>query len=326
LLAKLSYDASRDYLLHLGDFIAKGPNSQQLLSQFSDTNVTGVRGNHEQKVIEWRGWIEWVKHHSGGQDWLEELERKYSKGLDPEKNKHMKWRIPKKWMFMEEHYKIARDMSETQYSYLKSLPLVIHLPSLHAHAVHAGILPFNPKYAPDAPKQPLARPPKPTPTSSNNTTRYAQERTLLTQIAQNTDPWVLLNMRSVLDNGEVTRDSTPDTPWTELWTMAMKQCRGFSDATNGRIVRVPQAELAAEAFRLSCLPISVVYGHAASRGLDIKRWSFGLDTACVKGKRLTAMLVSNLTLPLLVEDAETREIPFGEHGKAQLVSVSCSKP
>ena len=29
------------------------------------------------------------------------------------------------------------------------------------------------------------------------------------------------------------------------------------------------------------MPASVVYGHAAARGLDINRWSFGLDTGCV---------------------------------------------
>lgn len=32
---------------------------------------------------------------------------------------------------------------------------------------------------------------------------------------------------------------------------------------------------------LPCLPMSVIYGHAAARGLDVKRWSFGLDTGCV---------------------------------------------
>ena len=32
---------------------------------------------------------------------------------------------------------------------------------------------------------------------------------------------------------------------------------------------------------LPCMPVSIVYGHAAARGLDINRWSFGLDTGCV---------------------------------------------
>jgi hypothetical protein len=32
---------------------------------------------------------------------------------------------------------------------------------------------------------------------------------------------------------------------------------------------------------LPCMPANVVYGHAAARGLDINRWTFGLDTGCV---------------------------------------------
>lgn len=33
---------------------------------------------------------------------------------------------------------------------------------------------------------------------------------------------------------------------------------------------------------LPCYPASVIHGHAASRGLDINRFSFGLDTGCVR--------------------------------------------
>ena len=38
---------------------------------------------------------------------------------------------------------------------------------------------------------------------------------------------------------------------------------------------------------LPCMPSTVVYGHAAARGLDINRWSFGLDTGCVSPIHLT---------------------------------------
>jgi len=49
----------------------------------------------------------------------------------------------------------------------------------------------------------------------------------------------------------------------------MDRCVGF------------KADLGALAKGLPCMPASVVYGHVASRGLDINRWSFGLDTGCV---------------------------------------------
>jgi hypothetical protein len=32
---------------------------------------------------------------------------------------------------------------------------------------------------------------------------------------------------------------------------------------------------------LPCLPSTILYGHTASRGLDVRRWSVGLDTGCV---------------------------------------------
>ena len=51
-------------------------------------------------------------------------------------------------------------------------------------------------------------------------------------------------------------------------------------------------------------PKVVVYGHDSKAGLNIKRWSKGLDTGCVGGGKLTA----------LVLDA---------HGRTELVSVPC---
>lgn len=165
-------------------------------------------------------------------------------------------------------------MSASQDDYLKNLPLAIHLPSLNTLAVHAGILPFDPKSPPDAPSQPLAH----TPTISSSSaysTRSAQERALLTDIKQNTDPWVLLNMRTVLHNGEVSRKFTKGRPWPDLWNMIMEQCHGYA-TTKGLALDASTSLL-----NLSCLPINIVYGHFASRGLDVRRWSFGLDDGCV---------------------------------------------
>jgi len=174
-------------------------------------------------------------------------------------------------------------MTASEYSYLKSLPLVIHLPSLHTHLVHAGILPFNPKYSPFASEQPLAHPPTASSSSHPTATRNAQERALLTDIDQNTKPWVLLNMRSILSNNKVSRKSNRGTPWTELWTMIMEMCQGYDIKEAYSDVGL-QGDLVAGPSKLLCLPINVVYGHAAARGLDVKRWSFGLDTGCVSSR------------------------------------------
>jgi hypothetical protein len=171
-------------------------------------------------------------------------------------------------------------MSASQYGYLKSLPLAIHLPTLHTFAVHAGILPFNPKYPPDSPGQPLAH--APTVSSSlSYPTRSAQERALVTDIKQNTDPWVLLNIRTVLQTGEVSRKFDKGTPWPDLWNMIVEQCHGYRNESSEGLTLDHQDESTSASLHLSCLPINVVYGHFASRGLDVRRWSFGLDDGCV---------------------------------------------
>ena len=43
---------------------------------------------------------------------------------------------------------------------------------------------------------------------------------------------------------------------------------------------------------LPCYPSTVVYGHAASRDLDVRRWSVGLDSGCLYGRRLTALVLT----------------------------------
>ncbi|RVD82424.1 uncharacterized protein DFL_006851 [Arthrobotrys flagrans] len=55
-------------------------------------------------------------------------------------------------------------------------------------------------------------------------------------------------------------------------------------------------------------PLTVVYGHDARRGLDIKKYTKGLDTNCVRGGRLTALVVEG-----------------GKHEKTSIVNVKCRK-
>lgn len=49
---------------------------------------------------------------------------------------------------------------------------------------------------------------------------------------------------------------------------------------------------------------TVLYGHDSHRGLALAKYSKGLDTGCVKGKKLTAMIIS-------------------DGGKTKTVSVNC---
>jgi len=132
LLNQVSYDGKKDTLIHLGDIISKGPHAGSLsvLSFMSKHNISGVRGNHDQKVIEWRAWLDWIQGLESGacSRWLLELEEKWGEGrqngqlendsdteawVDTEMrkgHKDRKWwsRIPKGWKLFSDHYRIAR--------------------------------------------------------------------------------------------------------------------------------------------------------------------------------------------------------------------------
>lgn len=116
LISKVHYSPDTDVLIHAGDVLTRGPHngSMSVLKFLTTYNVSGVRGNHDQKVVEWRGWIEYVLSHRGGRSWLEKKERMYEEETaDVQRvwygSKKQSWKeIPEDWEFMGDHYRIAR--------------------------------------------------------------------------------------------------------------------------------------------------------------------------------------------------------------------------
>lgn len=163
---------------------------------------------------------------------------------------------PKDWAWKGEHWRIARCveaihmwvvltevryMRPESYQYLLSLPLALHLPNIHSIVVHAGLLPHDPLNSPSASSQPLI-----TVANSNfsdpDSASLMEELSILLDIPQNTDPWTLLNMRSVhmsgKKKGKVTKSSRKGTAWSKVWNADMKQCSGagaWSQATDDEV-------------------------------------------------------------------------------------------
>ncbi|KAF7729755.1 hypothetical protein EC973_003833 [Apophysomyces ossiformis] len=79
-------------------------------------------------------------------------------------------------------------------------------------------------------------------------------------VLEDNDPWTVLNVRNVL-KGVPTRDNDHGTHWTQFWKDAQNQST----------------------------PVKVYYGHDASRGLDLEADTFGLDSGCVYGRKLSAL-------------------------------------
>jgi len=255
--------------------------------------------------------------------------------------KELRYRYPKEWSWGGDHFRVARALTPADYRYLASLPIVLHLPSLHTFMVHAGLLPMDPAHHLRSMRQPLAV----APTLPQNPTeddisqaRYSQEIKILTEIEPNQNPFIKMNIRDVHDLNPTRRgpeDHDDNIPWSDLWNSVIKRCRGFNIETQGlqgKPSDYSQESLLRKRSALPCYPITVVYSHASSRGLDLKKWSKGLDTGCVNGNGLTAMVLGHgrhKNIPAgLPEDDDERdiEIPFGENHRARLVSVSCPVP
>ncbi|KAI1006141.1 hypothetical protein K3495_g2089 [Podosphaera aphanis] len=92
------------------------------------------------------------------------------------------------------------------------------------------------------------------------------------------DPQTVMNMRSIKHGAPRKKAGKP---WTKGWNKHQKSLKKSDRKT-------------------------VLYGHDARRGLTIKRYSMGLDSGCVKGKKLTAAVI-------------------GPENSYELVHVSCPK-
>lgn len=106
-MAHLSYSPSSDTLVHVGDLVAKGEHSIDVLRWFEERNILGVRGNHDQPVIQWRAWMEWA----GGDAWeglVSELSEEKNAEVVAERVGKMGKSWPKGLEWKGDHWHIAK--------------------------------------------------------------------------------------------------------------------------------------------------------------------------------------------------------------------------
>ncbi|ORZ17069.1 Metallo-dependent phosphatase-like protein [Absidia repens] len=84
---------------------------------------------------------------------------------------------------------------------------------------------------------------------------------LISDLAQQ-QPVDVMTMRDISEDGQPTDEKKVGTPWATIWNQLQER---------------------------SINPVTVYYGHDASRGLVVERFTYGLDTGCVYGKTLTAI-------------------------------------
>ncbi|CBX97202.1 hypothetical protein IAQ61_007386 [Plenodomus lingam] len=95
------------------------------------------------------------------------------------------------------------------------------------------------------------------------------------------DPFHVMNMRTIDLKPRIPSSKHSGTPWEKLWNHHQKKLHKKER-------------------------VSIVYGHNRKKGLNIRKYTYGLDTGCVSGGRLTALVVDG-------------------NGEKELVHVKCGK-
>lgn len=107
-MSRLAYNPAADTLIHVGDLVAKGTHNDRVLNWMRERGILGVRGNHDQPVVQWRAWMEWAGRR-GWEQWVDDLDE----GTDDDDAvvsvlKKQERMYPKEWEWKGEHWKIAR--------------------------------------------------------------------------------------------------------------------------------------------------------------------------------------------------------------------------
>ncbi|KAG0033486.1 hypothetical protein BGZ81_008313 [Podila clonocystis] len=238
-LTQIGYDSTQDQLILAGDLVAKGPESLRVIDKARSLNALCVRGNHDDKVIRWRGYLDSLSAQQLTALELDSATRPEVADIDalpeydperPDLKPLAQMRsIPADLVQNSEHHRIAKAMTPQQYKYLVGCPLMLAVPrelsvrKVPVYVVHAGI---DPEVG-----------------------------------IQKQQPWVLTNVRNLLDDG---------TPYRKK-----KRGHGWAMAFNDGTAR----------------GMMLVYGHDAGRSLNVKEWSVGLDSGCVYGRALSGYVI-----------------------------------
>ncbi|ATY60268.1 Ser Thr phosphatase family [Cordyceps militaris] len=159
--------------------------------------------------------------------------------------------------------KTARQLSPAQLRWLAERPLILTAEELGMYVVHAGLVPgIRPR------KQ---------------------------------DPWAVMNMRSLIepprhhlayqapgqddgylheDGDEEGEDAHASFTLKDLIPVDTHEGREWAELWDRQQAQIPKAARH-----------TVVYGHDAKRGLTLGKHTFGLDSACVNGGELTALVI-----------------------------------
>lgn len=232
LVTKLNFDPTKDQLILAGDLTSKGPDSAAVLRRAKELGALCVRGNHDDKVVRLKTY-----QLQKGQNAMYPLDATMPEGGVPDPIK-----------FKNYHRVVSESLTQDDYDYLSSCPVMLHLPYFNnSVVVHGGLDPNIPSL-------------------------------------QDQIPYMVMNMRDIDKNNKTVVESGVGIQWSQGWTTYQKMLT--TDNTR------------------------IYYGHDSSRGLNLRDYSFGVDTGCVYGNQLTAINIkthelTQVSCPEYVEKGES---------------------
>ncbi|KAL2760026.1 hypothetical protein ACRALDRAFT_1067319 [Sodiomyces alcalophilus JCM 7366] len=274
LLDKADYSPSRgDRVILAGDLINKGPDSAGVLHLAMQLNATGVRGNHEDRVLRtWAG-AEAARTlaDANGED-ADAAVAEYEGRLSGNERDALQ---------------TARTLTPEQRAWSAALPVTLRLGDLpglgEAAVVHAGMVPGV--------------------------------------AIDEQDPWAMYNVRSLLridEDGEFASEEEGAAFDKAIRTKLRDTTPGMEEPSDDRIAAVRREMLELYGGRAGggFVPtdtndgqwwvevwnevqranpegetLALFYGHDSKRGINIRDYSFGLDSRCVDGGKLTALVL-----------------------------------
>ncbi|KNA98852.1 hypothetical protein FOXG_03073 [Fusarium oxysporum f. sp. lycopersici 4287] len=273
LLKKIEFNPKTDHVIAVGDMINKGPKSSEVVARLMELKASAVRGNHEDRVIlAWRG----LSSQQGVAAYLDTKDAAKHRGE-------------------EAYLKTARSLSEAQMTWLRNLPVIISAESMALYFVHAGLVPGVPLPQQDAwavmNMRTLRFPREEFRKKEIEKKRKQAEKQRQKELAKaQEDAQAKFQQRSFANKSNRSPDKivfaalgNPGLPkpdrdvwipidghegerWTDLWNSEQRKLRG------------PDRR-------------SVIYGHDAKMGYQEDSYTFGLDSGCVKGNALTALVI-----------------------------------
>ena len=114
LLRKVGFAKGRDTLVLLGDVVSKGPDSPRALRIARELGALAVRGNHDDAAL---AAYDFYRKHGGA---LPKVSRGATGGED---------------------FGFVRNLTEADATFLRELPWTLQIPAVAAVAVHAGLVP-----------------------------------------------------------------------------------------------------------------------------------------------------------------------------------------